>query len=300
MKIPRLRLTLSQKRALWGLIFTGAFIIGFTAFFLGPLIQSIKFAFNELKINPAGYTLTYVGWENFRYALRVDPDFNRVFVETTVRILTDIPAVIIFSFFAASVLNQKFPGRVLARVVFFLPVILTAGALYQFESRDILHGLHAYATEEEVILSSRVVTSLFLRMQMPEGFTQYVITAVNRLPQIINASAIPILIFLAGLQGIPFSLYECAKIEGATGWESFWKITFPLVSPLFLTNTVYIIIDSFTAPGNRLVALIQNAAWGRNIYGVSVAMTWMYFGVVAAILLIVFAVVSRRVVYMEE
>ena len=300
MRYRRLRLTLSRQRALWGLVFTGGFIIGFIAFFLGPMIQSIKFAFNELKINPSGFTLTYVGWENFRYALRVDPNFNQVFVETTLRILTDIPAVIIFSFFAATVLNQKFRGRTLARVIFFLPVILTAGVIYQFESGDILHELHVIATEEEVLYSSRVVTSLFLRMQMPEGFTQYVIMAVNRIPAIINASAIPILIFLAGLPGIPFSLYECAKIEGATGWESFWKITFPLISPLFLTNIVYIIVDSFTAPGNRLVELIESTAWGRNIYGVSVAMTWMYFGVIAVILLLVFAVLSRRVVYMEE
>lgn len=295
----RPRLTLTRQRALWGLIFTGGFIIGFIAFFLGPMIQSLRFAFNELRIIPTGFTLDYVGWENFRYALRVDPDFTQVFVETTARILIDIPAVIIFSFFAATIANQKFRGRTLARVIFFLPVILTAGIIYRFESGDILHELHVYAAEEEVVYSSQAIMSLFLRMRMPEAFTQYIISAVNRIPDIINASAIPILIFLAGLQGIPPSLYECAKIEGATGWESFWKITFPLISPLFLTNIVYIIVDSFTAPGNRLVELIENAAWGRNIYGVSVAMTWMYFGVIAIILVLVFAILSRRVVYME-
>lgn len=296
----RPRLTLSQRRALWGVFFTAGFIIGFISFFLGPIIRSVQFAFHELKITPAGYTLNYVAWDNFRYALRVDPDFVRVFTETTLGIVVDIPAVIIFSFFVSTLLNQKFRGRTLARVIFFLPVILTAGVVYKLESGDIFHAMYLTVADEEVITSSHAIMRLLMRMKMPEGFTQYIISAVQRLPDIMNASAIPILIFLAGLQGIPPSLYECAKIEGATGWESFWKITFPLISPLFLTNIVYIIIDSFTAPGNSLVTLIENAAWGRNIYGVSVAMTWMYFGVIAFILVVVFALLSRRVVYMEE
>src|SRR5690625_3274982 len=96
------RLTLKRKRAIWGLVFTGPFIIGFIAFFLNPMIQSLTFAFNELEITGVGFNLHYVGLDNFKYALRVDPDFLRVFFETTIRILIDIPAVIIFSFFAAT------------------------------------------------------------------------------------------------------------------------------------------------------------------------------------------------------
>ncbi len=302
MKISlRPRLTLSNKRAIWGFVFISPFILGFIAFFLGPMIQSIIFAFSELEIKSAGFNLHYVGFDNFRYALRVDPDFLRVFTETTIQILVELPAVIIFSFFAATLLNEKFRGRSLARVIFFLPVILTAGIIYKFESGDILHEVLAYVPDQaDVVSTSQSIIRLMLKLRMPEAFTYYIISAVRRIPSIINVSAIPILIFLSGLQGIPASLYECAQIEGATGWESFWKITFPLISPLFLTNIIYIIVDSFTAPGNSLVNLILNAAWGRGIYGVSVAMTWMYFGVITAILVIVFVVLSKRVVYMEE
>ncbi len=295
------RLTLSRKRAIWGFIFICPFIIGFIVFFLGPMIQSFAFALSELEIKPAGFDLHYVGLDNFRYALRVDPDYLRVFTETTLQILIELPAVIIFSFFAATLLNQEFRGRALARVIFFLPVILTAGIIYKFESGDIFHEMLGYVPDQaDVISTSQSAMRLMLKLRMPEAFTQYIIAAVNRTPDIINASAIPILIFLSGLQGIPSSLYECAKIEGATGWETFWKITFPLISPLFLTNIVYIIVDSFTAPGNSLVELILSTAWGRGIYGVSVAMTWMYFGVIAVILVLVFAILSKRVIYMEE
>ena len=108
-----------------------------------------------------------------------------------------------------------------------------------------------------------------MQLKMPEGFSQYLIGVVNRLPEIINASAIPILIFLAGLQSIPLSLYEASKIEGATAWENFWKITFPIMSPLLLSNIVYIIVYSFTAPENKLVKLIMDTTWmgGSAGYG---------------------------------
>lgn len=295
------QLSLRSKRALWGVLFTAPFTIGFILFFVSPMIQSITFAFNELEITPFGFDLHYVGLDNFRYALAVDPDFVRVFTETTAAILVDIPAVIVFSFFAASLLHQKFRGRTLARVVFFLPVILTAGVIYKLESTDILSQMRAFIPDEAGAISgTQAVISLMLKLQIPSRFTNYIITAVFRIPDIIKASAIPILIFLSGLQGIPASLYECAKIEGATGWENFWKITFPLISPLFLTNIVYIIVNSFTSPGNELVDLIHNTAWLRGIYGASVAMTWFYFGVIALILILVFAVLSKRVVYMEE
>lgn len=294
------RLTLRQKYGLWGLFFVSPFIIGFVLFFLAPMIQSITFALSELEVTPFGFNLNYVGLENFRYALRVDPDFIRVFTETTVQILINIPAVIIFSFFAANLLNQKFKGRTLARVIFFLPVILTAGIIAQLESGDLMHQMLDHVSDlDEVTTSSQAVIRLMLQLSLPRSFIAYIIAAVSRIPEIISTSAIPILIFIAGLQGIPASLYESAKIEGANGWESFWKITFPLVSPLFLTNIVYIIVDSFTAPNNSLVALISNAAWSRGIYGVSVAMTWMYFAAIALVVAMVFMIISRRVVYMD-
>lgn len=298
-KLPRL--TLKRKRAMWGYVFTAPFAIGFVLFFLAPMLQSIQFAFNELTMTASGFNLHNVGWENFRYVLQVDPDFLQIFTETTLGILIDIPAVIIFSFFAASLLNQRFRGRTIARVIFFMPVVLTAGVIYELEVQDIFHHMRAYVPGQDGFISgSQALIGLMFRLQIPAAFVQYIITAVGRIPAIINASAIPILIFLAGLQGIPSSLYECAKIEGATGWESFWKITFPLISPLFLTNIVYIIVDSFTTPANQLVDHIYKTAWLRNMFGASVAMTWMYFAAIAVIILLVFAVLSRRVVYMEE
>ena len=129
-----------------------------------------------------------------------------------------------------------------------------------------------------VMLSTASLRDFFMEMSLPRWIISYVIMAAGNLPQLIEYSAIPILIFLAGLQSVPGQLYECAKLEGATGWETFWKITFPLISPLFLTNVIFIIVTRLL-PGNQLVSYISDL--GRGIFGVSVAMSLMYFAAIS-------------------
>lgn len=297
MKRKLFKLSLKQKQNYTGYIWVAPFIIGFIFFFLAPMLQSFRFSVSELKFTTDGYELKYVGLENFKYALTVDPNFNQHFTETILGILINIPAVILFSFFIASVLNQEFKGRTLARAIFFLPVILTAGVLHELEVEDLM-----YLTMRDrgnILLSAAMVRDFFLDMRLPRAIIDYVIIAASNIPQIIEYSAIPILIFLAGLQSVPAHLYECAKIEGATGWEMFWKITFPLVSPLFLTNVIFITVYSFTAPGNSLVGYISSLTWGRGIFGVSVAMSLMYFLAISLILLVVGFILERNVFYME-
>lgn len=297
MKRKLFKLSLKQKQNYTGYIWVAPFIIGFIFFFLAPMLQSFRFSVSELNFTTDGYELKYVGLENFKYALTVDPNFNQHFTETILGILINIPAVILFSFFIASVLNQEFKGRTLARAIFFLPVILTAGVLHELEVEDLM-----YLTTRDrgnIMLSAGMVRDFFLDMRLPRAIIDYVIIAASNIPQIIEYSAIPILIFLAGLQSVPAHLYECAKIEGATGWEMFWKITFPLVSPLFLTNVIFITVYSFTAPGNSLVGYISSLTWGRGIFGVSVAMSLMYFLAISLILLVVGFILERNVFYME-
>lgn len=297
------RLTLTRKRALWGVVFTSPFIIGWLLFFVKPMYESVRYCFHQMEVTQNGFNMVYIGWDNFKYAFRTDPEFVRLFTETVISVLTNIPTIIIFSFFAATVLNQEFRGRGLARVIFFLPVIFRSGIIAEIEASDRLTqalALNFLGTSGSGVSVTRFALSLFRNLRIPVGFVSFISEAVGSIGQIIGASAIPIIIFLAGLQSIPDSFFEASKIEGATKWESFWKITFPLISPLFLTNIVYIIVDSFTAPGNRLVSYISGLAWGRNLYGASVAMTWVYFGAIALVLALVFLIFSRRVFYMGD
>lgn len=296
--MPRLRLT--QKRQMMFYVFTLPFTVGFVLFFLNPFIKSVVFSLNELKMTRTGYDLLFVGLGNYRYALLTHPDFVRVFVETTLRMLLDVPLILVFSLVAAVILNQKFRGRLLVRVVFFLPVILGAGIILRYESVDYRTALMETGVgigESTGFFDVAALQDLISRIRLPGGLTDYLIAASNKIPVIIRGSAVQTLIFLAGLQSISPSLYEAAEVEGSTGWERFWLITLPMLSPLVIVNLVYSIIDSFMAGDNQLLRLVHDTAFGGGGYGISTAMALMYFAAVSLILVVVMGIALRWVFY---
>jgi len=291
-------LSLAQKKAIVGVIFVMPFLIGFALFFLYPFIQAIQFSLSELQITPSGFTLTPVGWENYRRALFVNTAYVPRLTDVVLRMFTEVPMIVAFSFFAAVLINQKFKGRLLARIIFFLPVILSSGIVLQIEQWDTMHYLLSTGADTSAGgFFGTQTQELLMQLNIPEVFANYVVNAVDRIPSIIKSSGIQIVIFLAGLQSISPSLYEASQIEGASGWENFWTITLPMVSPLVLTNVIYTIIDSFTSVENSLVMMLQEGAFTTLGFGQSSAMSIMYFGVIIGILLIVGLILSRLVFY---
>lgn len=294
------RLSLEGRRSLSGYLFMLPFLVGFMFLFLIPFVRSVIFSLSKLTVTTTGYTLDFVGIDNYRRALLVDPDFPRIMTETIADIFIKVPAIVVLSFTLAVILNQEFRGRLAARLIFFLPVIITSGVLTMVEDQDFLN---VYAGEQLAEAQNTALVSaaaqFMSRLMLPTELLTYVGKIVDRIPDIINSSGIPILIFLAALQSIPKSLYEAADIEGATGWDNFWRITFPLVSPMILTVVVYVIVDSFASPTNKVMKLIVNDAWGELGYGLASAMAWIYFAVVGVILAVTFLISSRRVFYHE-
>lgn len=292
------RFTLNTKRKLTGYLFTLPFVIGFILFFLYPFLQSIIFSLNKLSVVSEGYVLEYVGLNNYYHALVIDANFVPSLSATIVQLLIDVPAILVFSLFAALLLNHEFRGRLLARMIFFLPVIIGAEVVHLIEQGDYMQQVIDQAIEEQGLEGMfMAVENILLELRLPDIFLGYLIDVLEYIPQIINSSAIQILIFLAALQSIDLSLYEVARIEGANGWERFWKVTFPMISPLLLVNTVYTVIDSFTSPYNAVIQLIQNTAWGGAGYGVSAAMAWVFFISIMVILGVVIKIVSRKLYY---
>lgn len=167
------------------------------------------------------------------------------------------------------------------------------------EQADYILGQLRSSVVESGVLSGAVLRQFLYELRIPETSLDYVISAVDRIPEIVRASGVQILIFLAGLQSIPRSLYEAADVEGFTSWECFWLITLPMLSPLILTNAVYTIIDSFTTPANPLVKLVRDTAFGGGGFGLSSAMGVLYFLSIAVILLLAGAVISKYVFYEE-
>lgn len=296
------RLSLEQKNKYYGLYFILPWFIGFLFLFFIPLLSSLRYSFSNLKVTNDGFSLDFVGWTNFREALFSHESYVRLLTESVVNIAVNTPLVIIFSLFFAVLLNQKFRGRVLARAIFFLPVILASGIIASIENGDLMQSVVRSANDTTggglSIMKNLELTVLLVESGMSVTYVEYLTGAVSRIYEIVSQSGVQILIFLAGLQSISPSLYEAAKIEGSTGYESFWKITFPMISPLILTNLVYTIIDSFIR--DETSRLVVNTAFQKFEFGLSAAMGWIYFAVIAFVLLITTALVSRKVFYQDS
>ncbi len=299
------RLTLMGREALAGLGFALPFLIGFFGLFLPMIVKSVTFSFSNMTVEKTGYVLTRAaknGFEHYIRALTIDPDFNRQLLQAIADMFTKVPLVIIFSFFMANLLNQKFHGRTVARSILFLPVILTSGVVLGLESSDLLVSTLSPAELSGTDFSTFMnVSALLIKYtDLPSSAINFLANAVNGIYGIIIASGVQILIFLAGLQSISPSLYEASSMEGATAWENFWKITFPMISPLILVNSVYTIIDSFTSETNEIMKDIKATIFDEVKYGLGSAMAWIYFVCIGVILLIVGGIISKHVFYNDE
>lgn len=304
MKPLTLHLNARSRSALWGYLFISPFIVGILTFFAVPFIRSIVFSVSELQLTEESYRLIPIGLENYRRALFVHPDYDRVLLESVMQMLTDLPLITIFSFFAASLLNQRFRGRLAARAIFFIPVVLASGVLLQLQTNDLLittllnaqSGIDSAEADQGINLG-RNLAMILETSRLDPRFVDYVINAVANINRTVNRCGVQILIFLAGLQSIPPSLFEASTMEGATGWENFWKITFPMVSPLILVNVVYSVIDIFVRYDNPMMILVRDVAFSQNDFGMSAAFSWLYFLAVLGILGVISGVFSRRVFY---
>lgn len=278
---------LAVKNSLIGIGFFSPWIIGFLIFTLYPLIYSIIMSLNSVVIKPGNMEFTWSGLEYFDYALNVNKSFKLNLGSTVMMICFSTPVVIVFSLIIAIFLNQKFPLRSFFRTVFFMPVIIMSGPVIS----KLLTG-HAVDFTDE---GSQIM--IFLS-NLPSFLSTPCIFVLDNLVLILWFSGVQILIFLAGLQKISPELYEAADIDGASGWEKFWKITLPHITPLALICTIYTVIDIANYSGNAVNQSITDNIFNTTMmYSLSAAMSWIYFGVVMLILLavyIIFAFMGRK------
>ena len=293
---------LQKRKAIAGYLFILPFIIGFLAFMVKPFFQSLYMSLCDVQVGPGGFTNVYWGIKNFVEAFTVDLTFTRLLTDELKRMAINVPAIIVFSFFAALLLNQEFKGRAFVRGVFFLPVILSSGVILgveydnpiMAEMRDVIemNGGEAISitdTIKEILNTSGVGNKVF----------QVVFDIIDGIYDVVLASGIQIIIFLSGLQTISKSMYEAASIEGCTSWESLWKITFPMISPLLLVNLVYTIVDFCMRTDNQVIRKIQDIMLAKLSYGPASAMAWIYFGIVMVIIGLTSFIMSKVVYYYD-
>ncbi len=290
--------TMPARRARTGYRFILPFIIGFLVFMIRPMILSVRMSLSQVNILTGA--MTPVGLSNYEYAFGTDPNFNKYLVDEIGRMAINVIATLVLSFVIAVILNQKFKGRIFCRIIFFLPVILSSGVLPGIESsNDILNlmksinesvqnssGVNVSAALEDLLKLSGVGNDVF----------QVIFQMIDSIYDIVMASGIQIIVFLSGLQSISPSLYEAADVEGCSAWESFWKITFPMVSPLLLVNCIYTIIDFFMKNDNAVIERINEIMYGVQMdLGLASAMSWLYFAVALAFIGISTFIITRAV-----
>lgn len=321
------RLKNNTRKSIWGVIFVIPLCIGFVYFFLIPLIYNIAYSFAWVENGSTLFNLEFLGLDNYIFIFKeamypnaddVDKSFLEWIVTSLIDLVTDIPIILIFSMIMAVVLNSNFKGRAAARAIFFIPVV--------FNSQAIDAAISAYSTLANIADNS--TKDLFEQMfnfkdflteaKLPATFVNFLGTASDKIYDIISYSGVQILIFLSAIQSVPRHLYEAAKMEGATQYEMFWKITFPMITPMLLAATVYTVVDSFmrspilgimdkykdglTEVSDETLGIgkLKDGVLQLTDYGINSAMSVIFTIVVAIVMAIIVKILSKVVFYYDD
>lgn len=293
------RLSLEAKRVKVGYLFTLPFIIGAAVAIVYPITVSVIYSFADITANASGYNIKFVGLGNYNNIFNIDPTFKRILLNTLKSTALNVPVVIIFSFFLASVLNTEFKGRGMARTVLFLPMILNSNLVKSILSGDAVMGSVTEKSSADTAQISGAFEGFLSKLDIGTGVTDLLVSSVDNITNILAMSVIPIIIMLAGLQSVSKSVYEASYVEGATKWEVFWKISLPIVSPMILVSVIYCIIDSFTSVDNAVIEKVKAVSFTDLEFGLGSAMAWSYLLIVLAIVALVYLAVNRFVSYSD-
>lgn len=290
-------LSYQQRKNIRGYGFISVWIIGVIIWFIIPAINSLEYSFRNVNPNNENMLGEWKGIDNYIYAFSSDAYYTQRLWESLKETVIMTPITVIFALFIALLLNRKFKFRNFAVSVFFLPVIIASGAVYNIISGDISKT----STDNSIQFSSMLSGNISESLSEITGFygaDTIIETAEMISSEIINLvwySGIQIVIFMAVLQTIPQSAKEIAIVEGATEWEFFWKITLPYISPAITANTIITAINTFTVQNNQVIRRIldMQSEW---YYGRASAMAWSYFIIIlifTGILILIFRNIFR-------
>ncbi len=290
------RMDFSKKTALWGFIFLLPWLIGLIFFFLRPMVNMLWYSMCSMEMVNGKFTGTFIGIENFKWALGVNPNYNRMLAEAFTNMVKEVPFQIFLALFIAMLLNGEYKGRGFFRAVFVIPIILATGVA-TFSLREVKTVVE---TTSEAVMNMDWLKDLVINSGIPEDLTTLLVTYVENIFTVVTTCGVQVLLFLSGLQAISPTLYEVAKMEGCTQFETFCKITLPMVSPTILVCLVYSIAESFAKAqvsyGDSKIAFsafIRQITFNGNqaYYGYGAAMSFT-IGVVCGI-------VSKGVFYYD-
>lgn len=308
------RISYERKKKLYGYAFIALWFVGTIYMFIIPLVTSVQYSLSKTTLvaedRLADYPQMsgpgiYCEWNNFQNYIDIftnDQDYVPNLIESISAMPGDTFMILVFSLFIALLLNQNFKGRGLARAIFFIPVLVATGPVLSVINGDMAAQGVGDASQFSSLFEVNMVDEFLEFMgfaNISQSVADQLSEVASNLFNLIWRCGIQTIIFLSALQQIPTSAKEAAQMEGATGWEFFWKITFPTISPMILANLIYTVIDCFVDSTNPVMqeVLAKNTNWQ---YGLSTSMAWTYFAIVGVALAIISAIVSKFVFYQVD
>ncbi len=278
-------ISLRTQEALHGYAFILLWVVGFALFTFLPLIETFHYSLNQVTVTTSGITLNFVEWANYTRALFTDPNFVELLIGYTVETLVSVPIVLIFAMLIALFLNLRFRFKSVFRTIFFLPIVITSG--------PVIKELTAQGVASVPGITDIAAVSEFLA-ELPSALRSPVEYLLTSFILILWFSGVQILIYLASLQKVDHSIYEAAAIDGASGWESFWKITLPSLATATVVNAVYTIVTLSHFSENRVIRYIYDRTYDiHGGIGYASAMSFIYFGVMVILLGMIYLSLRR-------
>ena len=275
--------SIEKRKSLYGYMFTAPWIIGFITFFAIPIFQSLRYSFSDV-IMDFPIQVKNVGFDNYYQLLKVDPAFiNNIFTDVA-RFLYSLPVILLLSIVLGLLLNQKFRGRLFFRALYFVPVIIASGVVIDLVFKTTSPDMISAGVSASITDSMFNVEDIIMWLNLPDQIAEYVKLIINAIFDLVWSCGIQIVLVIAGFQSIPGTLYEASRVEGASKWQEFWFITFPMLGKVTLLVIVYTTVDIFTSVNNVVVSKALSMMNSGGVYDISSAMLWFYFLVVSVII----------------
>lgn len=290
---------LARRKAIQGYLYISPFLLGFLIFTAYPLLTSFYLSFTSYNILSAP---TFIGLENYSRAFTQDAQFWASLGRTGRYALMVVPLGIICSLLAAMLLNQGFTGTAIFRTIFFLPSITPVIA-------SVLIWLWLLQP------SIGVVNYLLSLIGVPGPpwvqSTTWAVPSLVILSLWNTAGGSRMIVFLAGLQGVPQELYEASHIDGANAWQRFWNVTVPMISPTIFFNLVISVIGALSVFSVAYIGTQGGPAYATyfyvyhlyisafqfNLMGYASALAWIFLVIVLALTVVQFTMQKRWVFY---
>lgn len=268
--------SIEHIKSRYGWLFISTWLVGVVLFFAIPAIQSIIYSFSQMTVTEAGINTVNVGLKNYNNIINEDPDYLNWLTRSITNFVYSLPIIVMLSLVLALLLNQKFRGRLFFRALYFVPVIIATGVVIDLISGMSGSDMASSSVNESVSGGMFSVQDIIAVLDLPAEVAEFVQKIISDIFNLIWNSGIQTVLFLAGLQSIPATLYEASKVEGATKWEEFWFITFPMLSNVTLLVIIYTMVELFVSNKNIVVAHVYNLMRSA-VYDRTSAMMWFYF-----------------------